>query len=210
MTSERHLWIAHLSIRATKTNPKFKLTVQLQLLQNGHFIETNLINWMTVLWQNGKPVLNWCRLVAIAWWVDSWQLRDVYKRETAIATALDHTTHFRIALLVHGLNPTSDANVAGGRAAGERCYECDRGKSATTTGRSAGTYQLSRAVKSTVLTVSTLTIRLWYWWLLVVRSYGRDRSISTETGAAVPGTPKLLSLFHDVLLLSESPNNHPE
>ena len=80
----------------------------------------------------------------------------------------------------------------------------------TTTGRSAGTYQLSRAAKSTVLTVSTLTIRLWYWWSLVVRSYGRDRSTSTETGAPVPGTPKLLSPFHDVLLLSETPNNHPE
>ena len=80
----------------------------------------------------------------------------------------------------------------------------------TTTGRSTGTYQLSRAVRSTGLTGQTLTIRLWYWWSLVVRSYGRDRSTSTETGAAVPGTPKLLSLFHDVLLLSESPNNHPE
>ena len=80
----------------------------------------------------------------------------------------------------------------------------------TTTGRSTGTYQLSRAVRSTGFTGQTLTIRLWYWWSLVVRSYGRDRSTSTETGAAVPGTPKLLGLFHDVLLLSESPNNHPE
>ena len=79
----------------------------------------------------------------------------------------------------------------------------------TTAGRSAGTYQQSRAAKSTVLTVSILTIRLWYWWSPVVRSYSRDRSTSTETGAAVPGTAKLLSLFHNVLLLSETPNNQP-
>ena len=52
----------------------------------------------------------------------SWQLTAprCLQTETAIASALDHTTHFRIALLVHGLNPTSDTNVAGGRAAGER------------------------------------------------------------------------------------------
>ena len=90
------------------------------------------------------------------------------------------------------------------------CTSVIAAKRTTTTGRSAGTYQLSRAVKSTVLTVSTLTTSLWYWWSLVIRSYGRDRSTSTETGAAVPGTPKLLSLFHDVLLLSETPNNHTE
>ena len=46
-----------------------------------------------------------------------------------------------------------------------------------------------------------------HWWLLLDC---RDRRASTETGAAVPGTPKLLSLFHDVLLLLETPNKHPE
>ena len=36
----------------------------------------------------------------------------------------------------------------------------------TSTGRSAGTYQLSRAVRSAGFTVSTLTLS-WYWWSLV-------------------------------------------
>ena len=45
-----------------------------------------------------------------------------------------------------------------------------------------------------------------HWWLLLDC---RDRRASTEMDAAVPGTPKLLSLFHDVLLLSENLNNHP-
>ena len=72
--------------------------------------------------------------------------------------------------------------------------------------KSAGTHQLSEAVKSHVLKRETL----YTWWSLVVSFYCRDRSTSTETGAAVPGTPKLLRLFHDLLLLSETPNNHPE
>ena len=47
-------------------------------------------------------------------------LQTLKQRDSDRPSALDNKTHFRIALLVHGLNPTSDTNVAGGRAAGER------------------------------------------------------------------------------------------
>ena len=46
-----------------------------------------------------------------------------------------------------------------------------------------------------------LRSRLWYWCSLVMRPYGKDRSTSKETDATVLCTPKLPSLFHDVLLL---------
>ena len=106
-------------ISATKTKPNFQLNTQLQLLQNGHFIENNLIypygDWQACahVIQPPQPTC-WGVLV-------SWQLTAprCLQTATAIASALDHTTHFRIALLVHGSNPTSDTNVAGGRAAGE-------------------------------------------------------------------------------------------
>ena len=104
-------------ISATKTKPNFKLNTKLQLLQNGHLIANNLI-YPSGDWQACAHVIQPPQ--PACWWVDSWQLRDVYQHDSAIVGALDHTTHSRIALLVHGLNPTSDTNVAGGRAAGER------------------------------------------------------------------------------------------
>ena len=119
VTSERHLWIAHLSISATKTTPKFKLSTQLQLLKNVHFIENHLIYWSPTLWWQ----TSWysCNPAAIAYVLVSWQLTAPQCLQTC-QHCRRRRSHFRLALHIHGLNPTSDANVAGGRAAGERCY----------------------------------------------------------------------------------------
>ena len=126
VTSERHLWIAHLSISATKTTPKFKLSTQLQLLKNVHFIENHLIYWSPTLWWQ----TSWysCNPAAIAYVLVSWQLTAPRCLQTCQHYRW-RRSYFRLALHIHGLNPTSDANVAGGRAAGERCYQCDDGNS---------------------------------------------------------------------------------
>ena len=152
-----------------------------------------------------------CNPAATTYVLVSWQLTAprCLQTETAIASALDHTTHFRIALL-HRPPPRTWIKShfwrqCRRRSGGGRTMLSVWSRQLGPQQRvlNAGTHQLSEAVKSHVFT----GIRGDRWWLLLDC---RDRRASTEMGAAVPGTPKLLSLFHDVLLLSETPNKPTE
>ena len=183
VTSERHLWIAHLSISATKTNPKFKLSTQLQLLKNVHFIENHLIYWSPTLWWQTSRYS--CNPAAIAYVLVSWQLSDssvMFANMPALSPALiTHQTRPPHTWIESHFWHQCRRRSGGGRMT---CIGVIAATRTTTTGRSAGTYQLSRAVRSTGFAVSTLTLS-WYWWTGgYILLYGRHRRESIETGAA--------------------------
>ena len=145
MTSKRHLWIAHLSISATKTKPKFKLSTQLQLLKNGHFIENHLIYWSpTLWWQTSRYSCNPAAYVLV-----SWQLSDssvMFTNMPALSPApITHQTRPPHTWIESHFWHQCRRRSGGGRTT---CTGVIAANRTTTTGRSTGTYQLSDPLAS--------------------------------------------------------------